>query len=204
LSSDTKQARASIEPALRLGFANNPTLAYCRAFIDMREGAIQEAIQRVSSESWEAVEGQENYVPRALLLAQLYGLAGQPQQERNYYEAAAKVIMAKIKQQPEKAAYHSALGIAFAGLGRKQDAIREGKAGVDLKPVSKDAGGYYQVRVLAQIYAKTGADDEALRLIEYLLSNSRAGSYRSLRLDPEWKPLRNNPKFQALLRKYGG
>jgi serine/threonine protein kinase/predicted Zn-dependent protease len=202
LSGDPKQARAAIEPALRLGFANNPTLAYCRAFIDMREGAIQEAIQRVSSESWEAVEGQENYDPRVLLLAQLYGLAGQPQQERNCYEAAAKLIMAKIKQRPEKAAYHSALGIAYAGLGRKQDAIREGKTGMDLKPVSKDAGGYYQVQVLAQIYAKIGEDDEALRLIDYLLSNSRGRSLSSFRLDPEWKPLRDNPKFQALLRKY--
>jgi tetratricopeptide (TPR) repeat protein len=168
----------------------------------MREGAVQESIQRVFSESWEAVEGQEDYVPRALLLAQLYGLAGQPQQERSYYEAAAKMIMAKIKQRPEKAAYHSALGIAYAGLGRKQDAIREGKAGVDLKPVSQDAGGYAQVRMLAQIYAKTGEDDEALRLIEYLLSNSRGRSLSSLRLDPEWRPLRDSPKFQALLRKY--
>ena len=122
----------------------------------------------------------------------------------DFFEAAAKIIMAKIKQLPEKAAYHSALGIAYAGLGRKQEAIREGKAGMDLKPVSKDAGGYYQVLVLAQIYARIGEDDEALRLLEYLMSNSRLGSsFSSLRLDPEWKPLRNHPRFQTLLRKYG-
>lgn len=202
-SDDPKKARSALEPALRLGFADDPLLAYSRAFIDMREGTIQEAIQRVSSESWEAVEGQENYIPRALLLAQLCGLAGQPQQERNFFEAAVQIIAGKIKQRPEKAAYHSALGIAYAGLRRKQEAIREGKAGMELKPVSKDAGGYYQVLVLAQIYAKIGEDDEALRLLEYLVSNSRLGAFSSLRRDPEWKPLRNHPRFQALLRKYG-
>ncbi len=201
-SGDPKQARAALEPALRLGFANNPTLAYCRTFIDIREGAVQEAIQRVATESWEAVEGQENYVPRALLLAQLHGLAGQAQLEKKYYEDAAKIIEAKIRQYPERASYHSALGIAYAGLGRKQDAIREGKAGMDLKPVTKDAGGYYQVRVLAQIYANIGEDDEALRLLEQLLSSSKFKVTGSLRQDPEWKPLRNSPKFQALLRKY--
>jgi tetratricopeptide (TPR) repeat protein len=159
--------------------------------------------QRVSSESWEAIEGQESYVPRALLLAQLYGLVGQSQQERNFYDAAVKIILAKARQFPDKAPYRSALGIAYAGLGRKQDAIREGKAGVELKPVSKDVGGYVQLQVLARIYARVGEQDEALRMLEQLLSSSKIMDTRSLRQDPEWKPLRDNPKFQALLRKYG-
>jgi TolB-like protein/Flp pilus assembly protein TadD len=203
MSGDLVQARAAIEPALRLRFNNHPYIAYVRAFIDIRAGAIQEAIQRISSESWEAIEGQESYIPMPLLLAQLYGLAGQSQQEKKFYEAAAKIILAKVRQFPDKAPYRSALGIAYAGLGRKQDAIREGKAGVELKPVSKDVGGYVQLQALARIYVMVGEQDEALRLIEQVLSSSKIMDIRSLRQDPEWKPLRDNPKFQALLLKYG-
>ena len=125
--------------------------------------------------------------------------------ERSCYEDAAKITMAKIKTHPEKAAYHSALGIAYAGLGRKQDAIREAKVGMELKPASKDAGGYYQIMVLAQIYTMVGEYDEALRLLEGPLSEQRAYyGIGTLRLDPVWKPLRDNPRFQALLPKYGG
>ena len=208
LSGDITQARAALEPALQLKFDNDPFIGYQRTVIDLYAGTFQEAIERLSSESWEAFEGQENYNPRVLFLAQLYGLAGQPQLEKSYYETAVKMAMAKIEQHPEKAAYHSALGIAYAGLGRKQEAIREGKAGMDLKPVDKDIGGVYQVQVLAGIYAMVGEYDEAISLLEYLMSNpNNTGLYfgiGALRLDPVWKPLHDHPKFQALLRKYGG
>ena len=117
--------------------------------------------------------------------------------------SSSSPILAKVRQHPDKASYRSALGIAYAGLGRKQDAIREGKAGVELKPVSKDVGGYVQLEVLARIYASVGEQDEALRLLGQILSSSKIMDVRSLRQDPEWKPLRDNPKFQALLRKYG-
>ncbi len=199
-SGDIAQARAAIDPALRLGFENEPGIAYSRALIDLYAGNFDEAIKRLSLESWEAVEGQETYTPRVLLQAQLYGLAGQQQLEKSCYEAAVKIIKAKIRQQPERASYHSALGIAYAGLGRKQAAIDEAKAGMDLKPVTKDAGGYYQVQVLAQVYATVGEHDEAIRLLEYLVSKNRSLGAGTLRLDPAWKPLRNNPKFQALLQ----
>jgi tetratricopeptide (TPR) repeat protein len=150
------------------------------------------------------VEGQEQYLPRPLLLAQLYSLAGQAQMEKKYYEAAAKITEAKTRQYPDKAPYRSALGVAYAWLGRKQEAIREGKTGMDLKPVSKDIGGYYQVQVLARIYTRVGEYDEALRLLEYLMSSPRPNGIRSsFRFDPEWRLLRDNPRFQALLRKYG-
>jgi len=202
LSGDITQARAAIEPALRLKFENYPLIAYCRDLIDLYAGNIQDAIKRISSESWEPIEGQENFTPRELLQAQLYGLDGQRLLERSCYEAAVKIIMAKIKEHPEKAAYHSALGIAYAGLGRKQDAIREAKAGMELKPAGKDVGGYYQIFVLAQIYTTVGEYDEALRLLEGPLSKHKSGyGNGTLRLDPVWKPLRDNPRFQALLQK---
>jgi hypothetical protein len=134
LAGDIAQARAAIESAQRLRLENDPSIAYSRVLLDLYDGNIQEAIKRFPFQSWEALESRG-----ALLQAQIYGQARQPQLEKSYYESAIKMTIAKIQQHPEEAGYHSALGIGYAGLGRKQNAIRDGKTAVDLLPVSKDA-----------------------------------------------------------------
>jgi serine/threonine-protein kinase len=175
-------------------------LSYYRAWIDLYDGAVQEAIKRFPSESWNTSDPQE-----LLLQAQIYGQAKQLQLEKSCYESAAKMLSAMIRKRPEEAGYHSSLGIAYAGLGKKQDAIREGKAGVDLMPVSKDAlNGFSGVEQLARICAMVGEYDESIRLLDYLMSVPWDLGIGDLRLDPDWKPLRDKPRFQALLHKYGG
>jgi serine/threonine protein kinase/TolB-like protein len=194
LSGDIAQARAAIEPDLKIAQKITPVTAYCHVLIDLYDGAIQEAIKRLPSEPWEALEVPAGYIPKALVQAQLYGLAGQPRMEKKCYEIALKLTMEKMRQGPKglaQANYHTTLGIAYAGLGRKQDAIREGKAGAD--SIS-----------LARIYTMVGEYDEAIRLLETAMSEAGYLGIGALRLDPAWKPLRNNPRFQALLHKYGG
>ncbi len=64
---------------------------------------------------------------------------------------------AALTGRPDDARYRSALGIAYAGLGRKEDAIREGELAVELLPMSKEAWrGAYRVEDLARIYATVG------------------------------------------------
>ena len=92
------------------------------------------------------------------------------------------------------------LGIAYACLGRVDDAIREGKMGVELLPVSKEAmNGATRVRSLAQIYVMTGEYDAAVDQLEFLLSRPGELSVALLRIDPIWDPLREHPRFQRLL-----
>jgi len=192
LSGDIAQARAAIEPDLKIAKKITPVTAYHHVLIDLYGGAIQEAIKRLPSEPWEALEVPAGYIPKALVQAQLYGLAGQPRMEKNCYETAAKMTMAKMRQGAKglaQANYHATLGIAYAGLGRKQDAIREGKAGAD--PIS-----------MARIYTMVGEYDEAIRLLETAMSQPGYLGIGALRLDPAWKPLRDKPEFQALIRKY--
>jgi TolB-like protein/Flp pilus assembly protein TadD/predicted Ser/Thr protein kinase len=205
LAGDTAKARTVIETAQRLGLGNDLDVAYSRVLLDLFDGAFQQAVTRLSSESWEALETQFRFVPKALLQAQIYGLMSQPQLERAHYESARKMLEARVRQRPEEATFHSSLGIAYAGLGRKQDAIREGKAGVNLLPVSKEAyRGFYRVEDLARIYAMVGDYEAAIGQLEYLMSIPGDLGVGALRLDPAWKPLRNHPRFQKLLRRYGG
>ena len=85
-------------------------------------------------------------------------------------------------------------------LGTEVKAIRAGKMGVELLPVSKDAWrGLYRVEDLARIYVMVGEYDAAIDQLEFLLSRPSNLSVALLRLDPTWDPVRDHPRFQRLL-----
>jgi len=141
--------------------------------------------------------------PPALLAAGAYHFMGESELAHASYDSARAILEKELDAHPGDHRFHSALGIAYAGLGRKEDAIREGKRGVELYPVSKDAlMGPKRVRDLAEIYTMVGEYDAALDEIEYVLSIPSWWSVQDLRLDPIWDPLRDHPRYQALLEKY--
>ena len=92
-------------------------------------------------------------------------------------------------------------------MGRKDDAIREGRRAVELKPESKDAvDGAIMNCYLALIYARTGEKDQAIPLIERLLKTQGAVdsvnysiTVNDLRKRWEWDPIRNDPRFKKLI-----
>jgi serine/threonine-protein kinase len=132
---------------------------------------------------------------------------------RAYYDSSRTVLQARIRllddadergfasaQLPH---LHSALGYAYAGMRQKDDAIREGRRGVELLPVSRDAyQGPYHIEALARIYVVVGEHEAALTELEYLLANPSWFSASVLRVDPLWDSLRDNLRFEALLEKY--
>ena len=91
----------------------------------------------------------------------------------------------------------------LAGLGEKDAAIAEGRRAVELLPESQDAfDGPKMTVALAQIYAWTGESDQALQLIDRSLSTPNGVTIPFLTLDPMWDPLRDDPRFQALIDRY--
>jgi TolB-like protein/DNA-binding SARP family transcriptional activator/Flp pilus assembly protein TadD len=143
------------------------------------------------------------YVPKVLLCAETYGLLGQLQPARAHYDSARAVLEAELEKDPQDARLHSALGIAFAGLGMKEEAIREGELGVQLMPIEKEAWrGVHRVEDLARIYTMLGESDLAVDRLEYLLSIPGELTVPLLRIDPTWDSLRDHPRFQPLLEKY--
>jgi hypothetical protein len=90
----------------------------------------------------------------------------------------------------------------YALLRRKDDAIREGQRAVALCPESRDAvRGPNLSATLAFVYAQNGEPDEAINLLSHLLTTPCAEriTLAHLRTSWEWDPLRQNPRFQALL-----
>jgi tetratricopeptide (TPR) repeat protein len=115
--------------------------------------------------------------------------------------AAARAEVEKIvEKQPDFAAALSLLGMIDAGLGRKEEAIREGQRACELLPMSKDAvDGVAFVVNFAQIYAWTGEKDLAIEQLNTALKVPNDLHYGEMRLHPLWDVLRGDPRFEKLM-----
>jgi tetratricopeptide (TPR) repeat protein len=135
----------------------------------------------------------------ATCLTQAYALKGDAANVRTHAEEARKAIEEQLRAAPNDAQRHVVLGLALAYLGRKEEAIREGERGVALDPVSKDASiGPYIQHQLARIYILSGEPEKALDQLEPLLKMPYFLSPGWLRVDPNFDPLRGNPRFEKL------
>jgi serine/threonine protein kinase/Flp pilus assembly protein TadD len=116
---------------------------------------------------------------------------------------AARVEMEKIvREQSDDARALCVLGMIDAALGRKEDALREGRWATELLPVTKDALAGAQVLAnLAITYAWAGEKDLAIRQLEELVRIPSPVSYGQLRLHPYWDPLRGDPRFEKLVEE---
>ncbi|MFZ3376695.1 MAG: tetratricopeptide repeat protein, partial [Chthoniobacterales bacterium] len=142
--------------------------------------------------------------PKAFLEAMVYRYQGDKMRAQAAFDRARVIAEQLVRENPEDAARHGQLGFILAGLGRKEEAIREGKRAVELLPESQDAfDGPGATAALAQIYAWTGERDQAFSLLDHLLIIPNGLTVPILKLDPVWDPLRNDPRFQALVDKYG-
>jgi TolB-like protein/Flp pilus assembly protein TadD len=142
-------------------------------------------------------------VPKVLLKAIIHRLQGDKPKAQIEFEQARIVSENLLREAPEDPARHVQHGLILAALGRKQEAIAEGKRAVDLLPESKDAfDGPKVTASLAEIYASTGESDKAFRLIGHLLQVPNGLTVPTLKLDPAWDPLRQDPRFQVLIDNY--
>jgi TolB-like protein/Tfp pilus assembly protein PilF len=113
----------------------------------------------------------------------------------------ARVIEEKaVREQPDYAPAWSRLGLIDAGLGRKDEAIREGRHACELLPLSKDAwdGAAYIVN-LAMIYAWVGEKDLALEQLAIAAQIPATLTYGELKLYPQWDSLRDDPRFEKIV-----
>jgi TolB-like protein/class 3 adenylate cyclase/Tfp pilus assembly protein PilF len=116
------------------------------------------------------------------------------------FTGARSEVEKTVEQQPDFAAALSLLGVIDAGLGRKDEAIREGRRACELLPISKDAiAGAACAVNLAQIYAWTGEKDLAIKQIAAVERVPNDLSYGRLKLHPYWDSLRGDPRFEKIV-----
>ncbi len=110
-----------------------------------------------------------------------------------------------VNAQPDYAPGWCVLGVIDAALGRKEEALREGRRAVELLPVEKDSiNGMLMIKYLATIAAWVGDKDLACEQLATAVRYPTSGlelSYGELKLMPWWDPLRGDPRFEKLLEE---
>jgi tetratricopeptide (TPR) repeat protein len=107
-----------------------------------------------------------------------------------------------VRTQPEYAPALCMLGLIDAGLGRKEEALREGRCAVELLPVTKDSiNGAHMIEYFAVIAAWCDEKDLALQQLARVTRLPSQISYGYLRMHPFWDPLRGDPRFEQLVEE---
>jgi TolB-like protein/Flp pilus assembly protein TadD len=146
-------------------------------------------------------------LPKSYLQACVDLVRGDAAKAHSEFEAARPFVEKTVADSPQDGTRRAQLALLYAFLGRKEDALREGKRAMELKPITKDI---IEGAVVEDFYALTcarlGLTDEAISRIERLLTTPFAVDYadesitlNDLRQRWEWDPLRNDPRFQKIL-----
>jgi serine/threonine-protein kinase len=183
-------APKEVDPTALVAFVAN----YTDLMWVLDEAQLQ-LLLRLTSSAWDGDRGTWGIV-----LAQTFALRGNGGKARIYADSARLGYEQHLEVTSQDAQWHVFLGLALAYLGHKAAAIREGQRGVALRPISRDAYfGPYLQHQLARIYILVGEPEKALDELEPLLKIPYYLSPGWLKIDPNFDPLRGNPRFERLV-----
>jgi len=173
--------------------------------VNSREGRDGEILERLSQFPGGLFRQQFYLIPKPALYAMVYRRMQDLPRATAYFDSARTLLEQELEETPDDPRVHASLGLVYAGLGMKEEAVRAAERAVRLQPVSRDAMlGPSHLVTLAEVLASVGEHRSAIEQLEHLLSIP-AGFWISaamLRADHRWDPLRSDARFQALLERY--
>src|SRR5438128_1858409 len=117
---------------------------------------------------------------------------------------AKSAVEEQLKRSPDTVEAHIQLAKVLAYLNEKDAALAEAQRATELVPESKDAFGGPEITAgVAEVYAILGDNARVIEILDGLLSRPSAVTVQGLKVNPIWDPLRNDPRFQAMIEKHG-
>lgn len=140
------------------------------------------------------------FCPKAWFEGLIAHARHQPEKARPAFETVRGVLQAALAKDPEDAVRLSTIARIDALLGRNEEAIRQAKDALAIRPIAKDAmEGAFLATNLALVYALTGESALALEQLAILAKTPAGPSYGELALSPKWDVLRGDPRFRQIV-----
>jgi tetratricopeptide (TPR) repeat protein len=168
------------------------------AILERDAVAVDRALAAIPAEGY---RGYLGYVtPPEWFVGYAARLFDRPDNARADFLAARAILEKHLREQPDDALSWSLLGRVKAMLGEKQEAIEAGQRACELWPLPKEPiWGLQTLRRLATIYACVGEKDLALQQLSLYAGQPGFVHYGELKLDPDWDPLRGDPRFEKIV-----
>ncbi|PYL05965.1 MAG: hypothetical protein DME33_14930, partial [Verrucomicrobia bacterium] len=147
-------------------------------------------------------------------LGRIARFRGEKEKARGYFESARQIFEEALAKNAEHNSWDESHGPAYiaeidAALGRKGDAIREGRKAVELWPLKRNAVLAPDVAIIVAIaYMWSGERDAALHQLAEVAKSPASSSplpacpglsAGELKLNPVWDELRNDPRFDKIV-----
>ncbi len=149
------------------------------------------------------LETQVVFFPKPLYAGWAHRLRGEESAALAAFDSARVLLEPLVPERPNDERIPLALGFAYAGLGRTLDAENSAVSAIRLRQAAGDA--LSRLRTVgngARVLAQAGSADQAIAYLETVLANHSSVSVQTLRLDPLLDPIRDHPRFRAVLERY--
>jgi len=188
---DLKRARLALE-------ATPSTVrwkAYMLALVCLYERNYTEAA-RILQDMDVAKKEMSDYV----LEGRVQHLLNDPVKAQTAFERARDAAEKKLREQSDDPRSLTFLGLAHAGLGRKEDALSATQRATELLPISHDAvDGPNYVLMIAEVYAWSTDPEGAIKELAKVARQPSGPTYGDLLLNPVWDGLRGDARFEKIL-----
>ena len=164
---------------------------------DMWEGNYESSMAEIKSYA-------DDSLAYYLNAGHLYHRMRKPDIMQAYFDSALVHAESYLKNNPDIPKPHYRIGLIYAGLGRKDEAIKEGKKAIELAPYEKDAwNNFAYLDYLLQIYIILDEKEKALKQLEQMLTIQYDFSLPHVLIDPDYTPMLDYPGFDKIVDKYG-
>lgn len=141
--------------------------------------------------------------PAAIAAGQVYDSMGDRQRAADQYSAALAALERRARENPDDYQVEAAMGLALAGLGRADDAVRHASRAVALLPIGKDAvEGPVYLYLLASVQARVGRPSEAFATLDRLFASPGFYTVSWIQRDPWFASVREHREFVARVRRW--